>query len=130
MIFCKPLNHRKCKRRGVGGQKNPNLVNVVCERPRRWHMFLIPHTIFKEKFDIFLNGRTTKSQIFLINLDFQDDFYSSTIIYFGVFWGVFSRRWHLSTTFLTTNVFVHCTVWLENLTFNNRLNVFVLKFKF
>ena len=26
---------RKCKRRGVGGQKKPNLVNVVCERPLR-----------------------------------------------------------------------------------------------
>ena len=23
------------KRRGVGGQKKPNLVNIVCERPRR-----------------------------------------------------------------------------------------------
>jgi len=33
--FCKPLYHRKCKRRGVGGQKKPNLVNVVCERPLR-----------------------------------------------------------------------------------------------
>ena len=31
--FCKHLYHRKCKRRGVGGQKKPNLVNVVCERP-------------------------------------------------------------------------------------------------
>ena len=31
--FCKLLYHRKCKRRGVGGQKKPNLVNVVCERP-------------------------------------------------------------------------------------------------
>ena len=30
--FCKHLYHRKCKRRGVGGQKKPNLVNVVCER--------------------------------------------------------------------------------------------------
>ena len=28
LIFCKPLYHRKCKRRGVGGQKKPNLVNV------------------------------------------------------------------------------------------------------
>ena len=33
LTFCKPLYHRKCKRRGVGGQKKPNLVNVVCERP-------------------------------------------------------------------------------------------------
>ena len=24
---------RKCKRRGVGGQKKPNLVDVGCERP-------------------------------------------------------------------------------------------------
>ena len=31
--FCKLLYHRKCKRRGVGGQKKPNFVNVVCERP-------------------------------------------------------------------------------------------------
>ena len=32
--FCKLLYHRKCKRRGVGGQKKKtNLVNVVCERP-------------------------------------------------------------------------------------------------
>ena len=33
LIFCKHLYHRKCKRRGVGGQKKPNLVNKVCERP-------------------------------------------------------------------------------------------------
>ena len=25
--------HRKCKRRGVDGQKKTNLVNLVCERP-------------------------------------------------------------------------------------------------
>ena len=31
--FCKLLYHRKYKRRGVGGQKKKNLVNVVCERP-------------------------------------------------------------------------------------------------
>ena len=31
--FCKLLYHRKCKQRGVGGQKKPNLVNVVSERP-------------------------------------------------------------------------------------------------
>ena len=31
--FCKLLYRRKCKRRGVGGQKKTNLVNVVCERP-------------------------------------------------------------------------------------------------
>ena len=30
--ICKLLYHRKCKRRGVGGQKKPNLVNVACER--------------------------------------------------------------------------------------------------
>ena len=28
--FCKILYHRKCKRRGAGGQKKPNIVNVVC----------------------------------------------------------------------------------------------------
>ena len=33
LTFCKLLYHRKCKRRGVGGQKKPNFVNVVCERP-------------------------------------------------------------------------------------------------
>ena len=31
--FCKHLYHRRCKRRGVGGKKKTNLVNVVCERP-------------------------------------------------------------------------------------------------
>ena len=31
--FCKLLYHKKCKWRGVGGQKKTNLVNVVCERP-------------------------------------------------------------------------------------------------
>ena len=31
--FCKLLYRRKCKQRGVGGQKKTNLVNVVCERP-------------------------------------------------------------------------------------------------
>ena len=33
--FCQRLYHRKCQRRGVGGQKSQNLVNVVCERPLR-----------------------------------------------------------------------------------------------
>ena len=33
LTFCKLLYHRKCKWRGVGGQKKPNLVNVICERP-------------------------------------------------------------------------------------------------
>ena len=31
--FCKLLYHRKCKWRGVGGQKKSNLINVVCKRP-------------------------------------------------------------------------------------------------
>ena len=31
--FCKLSYHRKCKRRGVGGQKKTDFVNVVCERP-------------------------------------------------------------------------------------------------
>ena len=31
LTFCKLLHHGKCKRRGVGGQKKPNFVNVVCE---------------------------------------------------------------------------------------------------
>ena len=31
--FCKLLYHRKCKPKGVGGQKKKNLVNVVCECP-------------------------------------------------------------------------------------------------
>ena len=33
LTFCKLLYHRKFKRRRVGGQEKPNLVNVVCERP-------------------------------------------------------------------------------------------------
>ena len=33
LTFCKLLHYSKCKRRGVGGQKKTNLVNVVCERP-------------------------------------------------------------------------------------------------
>ena len=33
LTFCKLSYHRKCKRRGVGGQKKPNFVNIVCERP-------------------------------------------------------------------------------------------------
>ena len=33
LTFCKPLYHRKCKRRGVGGQKKTNLVKGVCKRP-------------------------------------------------------------------------------------------------
>ena len=35
LTFCKLSYHRKCKRRGVGGQKKSNFVNVVCERPLR-----------------------------------------------------------------------------------------------
>ena len=31
--FCKLSYHRKCKWRGVGGQKKSNFVNVFCERP-------------------------------------------------------------------------------------------------
>ena len=31
--FCKLLYHRKCKGKGVGGQKKTNLVDVACERP-------------------------------------------------------------------------------------------------
>ena len=31
--FCQRSCHRKCQRRGVGGQKIQNFVNVVCERP-------------------------------------------------------------------------------------------------
>ena len=33
LTICKLLYHRKCKRSGVGGQKKPNLGNVVCKRP-------------------------------------------------------------------------------------------------
>ena len=33
LTFCKLSYLRKCKRRGVGGQKKPNFVNIVCERP-------------------------------------------------------------------------------------------------
>ena len=31
--FCNLSYRRKCKRRGVGVQKKPNFVNIVCERP-------------------------------------------------------------------------------------------------
>ena len=31
--FCQRSYHRKCQRRGVGGQKSQNLVNLVCEWP-------------------------------------------------------------------------------------------------
>ena len=52
MTFCKPLYHRKGKRRGVGGQKKPNLVNVVCERPLRAKVHLsLAHHYFKVSFD-------------------------------------------------------------------------------
>ena len=37
---CKLLYHIKCKRRGVGGQKKTNLVNLVCERPPISNMFV------------------------------------------------------------------------------------------
>ena len=33
MTVCKLLYRKKCKRRGVGGQKKTNLLNIVCERP-------------------------------------------------------------------------------------------------
>ena len=33
LTLCKLLYRRKCKRREVDGQKKPNFVNVVCERP-------------------------------------------------------------------------------------------------
>ena len=40
--FCQRSYHRKCKRRGVGGQKSQNPVKVVCERPLIYndHMYL------------------------------------------------------------------------------------------
>ena len=38
LTFRKLLYHRKCKQRGVGGQKKPNFVNVVCERPLIFHI--------------------------------------------------------------------------------------------
>ena len=31
--FCQRSYHRKVQRNGVGGKKNQNFVNVVCERP-------------------------------------------------------------------------------------------------
>ena len=31
--FCQHSLGRKCQQRGLGGQKNQHLVNVVCERP-------------------------------------------------------------------------------------------------
>ena len=38
--FCKLSYHRECKRRGVGGQKKTNLVNVVCECPLTLKFYL------------------------------------------------------------------------------------------
>jgi hypothetical protein len=38
--FCKLSYHRKCKRRGVSGQKSKNLVNVVCEGPLTNFIFM------------------------------------------------------------------------------------------
>ena len=37
--FCQRSYHRKCQRRGVGGQKSQNIVNIVCERPLLWLKF-------------------------------------------------------------------------------------------
>ena len=33
LTFCKLLYQRKYKRKGIGGQKKPNFVNIVCECP-------------------------------------------------------------------------------------------------
>ena len=52
LTFCKLLYHRKCKRRGEGGQKKTNLVNVVCERPLNWN-FDFPQACTSKS--IFLN---------------------------------------------------------------------------
>ena len=42
MTFRKLFYHRKCKRRGVGGKKKANLVNVDCERPLMGSMQVFP----------------------------------------------------------------------------------------
>ena len=51
MTFCKLLYHRKCKRRGVGGQKN-DLVNVVCECPLKSRL----HIFFQTKLPVFVSS--------------------------------------------------------------------------
>ena len=50
-IFCQRSYHRKCQRRGVGGQKSQNLVNVVCERPPKFINELIEtiHILHQQK---------------------------------------------------------------------------------
>ena len=56
LTFCKLSYHRKCKRRGVGGQKKPNFVNVVCERPLIQR--IEQENIFLEGLKSFLNYQT------------------------------------------------------------------------
>ena len=46
--FCQRLYDRKCHRRKVGGQKNRNLANVVCERPQHATMHTTQRGMFVE----------------------------------------------------------------------------------
>ena len=61
LTFCKLLYLRKCKRRGVGGQKKPNLVNVVCERPLKVKTLTKCYSIFHNAF--LKNKRKRKNTI-------------------------------------------------------------------
>ena len=53
------VNHRKCQRRGINGQKNQNLVNVVCEQP--------PMTRFTNQPTFFETEQNNWSYVTMIN---------------------------------------------------------------
>ena len=54
--FCQRSYHRKCQRRGEGGQKRQNLVNAVCERPLNSIklVFYCFYLLFRPHFKVFL----------------------------------------------------------------------------
>ena len=81
MTFCKLLYHRKCKRRGVGGRKKTNLLNVVCERPLTVERLPLgfpyqKHQIFPSK------GGVHKLR--LQDLSFFDHLPTSVYIFYGI----------------------------------------------
>ena len=57
--FCQRSYHRNRQRRGVGGQKKTNLVNVVCERPLRLSHFpassFFSCTLYQNKYKTLIN---------------------------------------------------------------------------
>jgi hypothetical protein len=71
--FCKLLFHRKCKWRGVGGQKKPNLLKVACERPIRGHSI----TMWTKCYPIF-NWRNQKN----LELTYLEFFKNSAAVCF------------------------------------------------